>query len=77
MTVSILAKYATILVLTFADGSRTGYTLLTHAECEDLLEEALTIVEEQSTLTLTMVQCIDTDVITVSPRPMKKPEGLK
>ena len=73
----ILAKYMTALVITFADDSRVGYAFPSHAACEAGMEDSLQLAEGHGDIKIRTVQCVDTDQITVSPRPKKKPKGLK
>lgn len=66
---------ATILVVTAQGGATLERTYPTHAICEAMMEYVM-LVEDMTGVDYLMIQCIDTGLITVSPRPPKRPEGM-
>jgi hypothetical protein len=68
-------KLLAILLITWIDGSQSGYKLPADMECGDLMDEAIALAKANN-MEYTMMRCIYTDQIIVSPLPPKKPEGL-
>ena len=66
---------ATVLVVTAQSGATLERTYETHAMCEAAMEYVMA-VEDMTGVDYPMIQCRDTDQITVSPRPPKRPEGM-
>ena len=67
-------KLLAILLITWIDGSQSGYKLPADMECGDLMDEAIALAREHEMRYLVM-RCIYTDQIVVSPRPMPRPVG--
>jgi hypothetical protein len=68
-------KLLAILLITWIDGSQSGYKLPADMECGDLMDEAIDLAKAND-MEYTMMKCIYTDQVIVSPRPMPRPEGL-
>ena len=68
-------KLLAILLITWIDGSQSGFKLPADMECGDLMDEALALAKEHS-MRHTEMRCVYTDQIIVSPRPMPRPKGL-
>jgi hypothetical protein len=68
-------KLLAILLITWIDGSQSGYKLPADMECGDLMDEAIALAKANN-MEYTMMRCIYTDQVIVSPLPPKKPEGL-
>jgi hypothetical protein len=68
-------KLLAILLITWIDGSQSGYRLPADMECGDLMDEAIALANEHD-MGYTIMECIYTDQIIVSPLPPKRPEGL-
>ncbi len=66
---------ATVLVVTAPSGAQLERTYPTHAMCEAAMDYVM-LVEAMTGADFEMIQCLDTDQITVSPHPPKRPEGL-
>ena len=68
-------KVLAYLLITWVDGSQTGFKLPADYSCNDAMGNAISQAEGLGFGYLIM-QCIYTDQIIVSPRPPKRPEGL-
>jgi hypothetical protein len=68
-------KVLVYLLITWVDGSQSGFKLPADYSCNDAMDNAIAQAGEVSFDYLIM-QCIYTDQIIVSPRPPKRPEGL-
>ena len=68
-------KLLAILLITWIDGSMSGYNVPTYMICGDLMDEAIALAKAND-MEYTMMQCIYTDQIIVSPRPMPRPKDL-
>jgi hypothetical protein len=68
-------KLLAILLITWIDGSQSGYKLPADMECGDLMDEAIALAKANN-MEYTMMKCIYTDQVIVSPRPMPRLEGL-
>ena len=68
-------KLLAILLITWIDGSQSGYKLPAYMECGDLMDEAIALAKANG-MEYTMMQCIYTDQVIVSPRPMPRPKDL-
>ena len=66
---------ATVLVVTAPSGATLERTYPSHAVCEAMMDYVMA-VEAMTGVDYPMIQCRDTDQITVSPHPPKRPEGL-
>jgi hypothetical protein len=53
----------------------SGYTVPTYMTCGDLMDEAIALAKAND-MEYTIMQCIYTDQIIVSPRPMPRPKDL-
>ena len=60
------------LLISWIDGSQSGYKLPANLECGDLMDEAIALAKAND-MEYTMMRCIYTDQIIVSPRPMPRP----
>jgi hypothetical protein len=67
-------KLLAILLITWIDGSQSGYNVPNDMICGDLMDEAIALANENEMRYLVM-RCIYTDQIVVSPRPMPRPVG--
>lgn len=67
-------KLLAILLITWIDGSQSGYNVPTDMICGDLMDEALAIAREND-MRFEVMRCIYTDQIVVSPLPSKRPVG--
>jgi hypothetical protein len=63
------------LLISWIDGSQSGYKLSADLECGDLMDEAIALAKAND-MEYTMMRCIYTDQIIVSPRPMPRPKDL-
>ena len=63
------------LLISWIDGSQSGYKLPADMECGDLMDEAIALAKAND-MGYTMMQCIYTDQIIVSPRPLPRPKDL-
>ena len=68
-------KLLAILLITWIDGSQSGFEVPTYMTCGDLMDEALALAKEHS-MRHTEMRCVYTDHIIVSPRPMPRPKDL-
>ena len=69
-------KLLAILLITWVDGSQSGYKLPADLECGDLMDEAIALAKAND-MEYTMMRCIySVDQIIVSPRPMPRPKDL-
>ena len=68
-------KVLVYLLITWVDGSQSGFKLPADYSCNDAMDNAIAQAAEVSFDYLIM-QCIYTDQIIVSPRPLKRPTGL-
>ena len=68
-------KLLAILLITWIDGSQSGYNVPTNMICGDLMDEAIALAKAND-MGYTMMQCIYTDTIIVSPLPPRRPEDL-
>ena len=68
-------KVLAYLLISWVDGSQSGYKLPADMECGDLMDEAIALAKAND-MEYTMMQCIYTDQIIVSPRPMPRPKDL-
>jgi hypothetical protein len=67
-------KLLAILLITWIDGSQSGYNVPTDMICGDLMDEAIALANENE-MRYSVMRCIYTDQIVVSPRPPKRPVG--
>lgn len=67
-------KLLAILLITWIDGSQSGYNVPNDMICGDLMDEALAIAREND-MRFEVMRCIYTDQIVVSPLPPKRPVG--
>lgn len=63
------------LLISWIDGSVSGFKIPADMKCGDLMDTAITLANEND-LGYEMMQCIYTDKIIVSPRPMPRPKDL-
>ena len=68
-------KLLAILLITWIDGSQSGFKLSADMECGDLMDHAISLAKAND-MEYTMMRCIYTDQIIVSPRPMPRPKDL-
>lgn len=68
-------KLLAILLITWIDGSQSGYKLPADMECGDLMDEALALAKAHD-MEHTEMRCIYTSQIIVSPRPPPRPKDL-
>jgi hypothetical protein len=68
-------KVLVYLLITWVDGSQSGFKLPADYSCNDAMDNAIAQAGDLSFDYLIM-RCIYTDQIIVSPRPPKRPEGL-
>ena len=68
-------KVLVYLLITWIDGSQSGYKLPADMECGDLMDEAIALAKAND-MEYTMMRCIYTDQVIVSPRPMPRPNNL-
>ena len=68
-------KLLAILLITWIDGSQSGYKLPADMECGNLMDYAISLAKAND-MEYTMMRCIYTDQIIVSPRPMPRPKDL-
>jgi hypothetical protein len=68
-------KVLVYLLITWIDGSQSGYKLPADMECGDLMDEAIALAKAND-MEYTMMRCIYTDQVIVSPRPMPRPADL-
>jgi hypothetical protein len=67
-------KLLAILLITWIDGSQSGYNVPNDMICGDLMDEAIALAREHE-MRYSVMRCIYTDQIVVSPRPPKRPVG--
>ena len=67
-------KVLVYLLITWVDGSQSGFKLPADYSCNDAMDDAIAQAGEVSFDYLIM-QCIYTDQIIVSPLPPKRPEA--
>jgi len=65
-------KLLAILLITWIDGSQSGYNVPTYMTCGDLMDEAIALAHEHE-MRYSVMRCIYTDQVVVSPRPMPRP----
>jgi hypothetical protein len=65
-------KLLAILLITWIDGSQSGYNVPTYMTCGDLMDEAIALAREHH-MRYSVMRCIYTDQVVVSPRPMPRP----
>lgn len=68
-------KVLVYLLITWVDGSQSGFKLPADYSCNDAMDNAIAQAGDLS-FDYLLMQCIYTDQIIVSPRPPKRPEGL-
>lgn len=68
-------KVLAYLLISWIDGSMSGYTVPIDTTCGDLMDEAIALAKAND-MGYTMMQCIYTDTIIVSPLPPRRPEDL-
>lgn len=68
-------KVLVYLLITWVDGSQSGFKLPADYSCNDAMEDAIAQAADVS-FDYLLMQCIHTDQIIVSPRPPKRPEGM-
>lgn len=68
-------KFLAILLITWIDGSQSGFKLPADMECGNLMDHAISLAKANG-MEYTMMKCIYTDQIIVSPRPMPRPADL-
>lgn len=64
------------LLITWVDGSQSGFKLPAGYPCGDAMDDAIAQARDMG-FKYEMMQCIYTDQIIVSPRPMPRPKDLK
>jgi hypothetical protein len=69
------AVFLSYLLISWIDGSQSGFKVPAYMTCGDLMDEALALAKEHS-MRHTQMRCIYTDQIIVSPRPMPRPKDL-
>jgi len=69
-------KVLVILLITWIDGSQSGFALPVDRECADAMDAAISQADEMG-MQYEMMQCVYTNTIIVSPRPPKRPEVKK
>jgi len=67
-------KLLAILLITWIDGSQSGFNVPTDMTCGDLMDEAIALANKHE-MEYTEMRCIYTDQIVVSPRPMPRPKS--
>ena len=68
-------KVLAYLLISWIDGSMSGYTVPIDTTCGDLMDEAIALAKAND-MEYTMMQCIYTDQVIVSPLPPRRPEDL-
>lgn len=68
-------KVLAYLLISWIDGSMSGYTVPIDTTCGDLMDEAIALAKAND-MEYTMMRCIYTDQIIVSPLPPRRPEDL-
>ena len=63
------------LLISWVDGSLSGFEVPADMKCGDLMDEAIALAKAND-MGFEMMQCIYTDKIVVSPRPMPRPKDL-
>jgi hypothetical protein len=63
------------LLISWIDGSLSGFEVPIDTTCGDLMDEAIALANEHD-MGYTMMQCIYTDQIIVSPLPPPRPKDL-
>lgn len=66
-------KLLVILLITWIDGSQSGFALPVDYECADAMDAAVLQAAAMG-MQYEMMQCVQTDTIIASPRPPKRPE---
>lgn len=67
-------KFLAILLITWVDGSQSGFNVPADMTCGDLMDEAIALADE-SDMRYSVMRCIYTDQVIVSPKPPKRPVG--
>jgi len=65
-------KLLAILLITWIDGSQSGFKVPAYMTCGDLMDEAIALAREHH-MRYSVMRCIYTDQVVVSPRPMPRP----
>jgi len=68
-------KFLAILLITWIDGSQSGFKIPPDMLCGDVMDQAIALSRAHH-MEYEIMKCIYTDQIIVSPRPPKRPEGL-
>lgn len=69
------AVFLSYLLISWIDGSQSGFKLPADMECGDLMDEAIALANEHD-MAFDMMQCIYTDQLLTSPRPKPRPADL-
>jgi hypothetical protein len=69
------AVFLSYLLISWIDGSLSGFEVPANIKCGDLMDEAIALANEHD-MGYTIMECIYTDEIIVSPRPMPRPSDL-
>ena len=68
-------KLLVILLITWVDGSQSGFELEPTYSCNQAMDDAIALADDVGFEHVRM-ECIYTDQIIVSPLPMRRPVGL-
>lgn len=68
-------KVLAYLLISWIDGSMSGYTVPIDTTCGDLMDEAIALAKAND-MEYTMMRCLYTDQVIVSPLPPRRPEDL-
>jgi hypothetical protein len=68
-------KVLAYLLISWIDGSFSGFEVPIDTTCGDLMDEAIALAKAND-MGYIMMECIYTDTIIVSPRPMPRPKDL-
>ena len=63
------------LLISWVDGSLSGFEVPTDTKCGDLMDEYIALANEHD-MGFDMMQCIYTDDLLTSPRPKPRPADL-
>jgi hypothetical protein len=69
------AVFLSYLLISWVDGSLSGFEVPADIKCGDLMDEAIALANEHD-MAYTIMECIYTDQIIVSPRPPPRPKDL-
>jgi hypothetical protein len=68
------AVFLSYLLISWIDGSLSGFEVPADTKCGDLMDEAIALAKAND-MGFEMMQCIYTDDIVISPRPKPRPAG--